>query len=577
MPQVLALLRGGALAVAVGVVVFAFDIVTGFAFGDAEGVFLTGAVAAVIFGLVGRQDKVLTMVGAGLAGAAAILLGMLSGFGALDWALVLGAVLSILWVWRGESTGVDPSGLVWFGLAVALLVVVVLPLILDGGALGHDESAYALKARQWLEGTPGTGWGMHRGIGMSVFGYVVLALGGSEGALRMIGLVGAVGLAAGVWALGREMSRPLTGSVAAIAIIAGPHLLFRSTEYLSDVPSAALLVWCMVVIWRELGRREAPTYRLLWLVPLVVVAFYLRYQSALSLLLVGLVSLCLWWSKLRRRPGPVLAVIGLVLAALVPHFLFAMELFGSPFGIVLSTGENAVRTYVGQGLADYRAQFGWELAGWVGPIALAAAFMDIALGFRESETRVRQAFLLVPALAQVLMLGLISHGEPRFLFFPVALVVVAGAIGVDQRLVRGRQWARAVAFGLAVVVAGSLGLSAVYARDRVGGRSANNEPLQLAAALIAEDSPSRDCAVMTSNDAQVTFYSACATSRFRADADPRDAVAALPGESRYLLLVDGSTSQPTGDDLEALISLTEGEPTLVDGRRRDAVFYRFAD
>jgi hypothetical protein len=44
------------------------------------------------------------------------------------------------------------------------------------------------------------------------------------------------------------------------------------------------------------------------------------------------------------------------------------------------------------------------------------------------------AFLVVPAVTHVVAIGIASHGEPRFVFFAVALLCAAGAVVVTDAL-----------------------------------------------------------------------------------------------------------------------------------------------
>src|SRR5690606_27849445 len=68
-----------------------------------------------------------------------------------------------------------------FAVTFALAKIVV-----DSGPLGHDEAVYAVKARAWLEGTPDTGWSIHRGIGQSVLAAAILPFSHSAEALRFL-------------------------------------------------------------------------------------------------------------------------------------------------------------------------------------------------------------------------------------------------------------------------------------------------------------------------------------------------------------------------------------------------------
>ena len=201
-------------------------------------------VVALLAGWVGwtePADRTAQAIGATVVGVMAIASALIGSPGALELGVALGAtgVVAVSLVkgelrWRPMLAAVAV-------VAIALALVNLVPLVLDGGGLAHDESAYALKARHWHEGTPETGWNLHRGIAMSAFGYVVLGWGGTEAGLRILGIVALTGLVFVTWALGRRMADWRVGTVAALALLSSPALLRRSTEYLSDVPSAALL------------------------------------------------------------------------------------------------------------------------------------------------------------------------------------------------------------------------------------------------------------------------------------------------------------------------------------------------
>jgi hypothetical protein len=354
-------------------------------------------------------------------------------------------------------------------------------------------------------------------------------------------------------------------------------MLRRATEYLSDIPAAALLVWCMVIVWREFGIRDRPSYRLLWLLPLAWTAFYLRYQSILSLALIALVVLMLWWRKVRERPGPVLAASLIGIIGLIPHVIHALDLTGKPWGILTFTGGIAERAYVGQGLVDYVSLMVWPLAGFVGPIAAVAAFGGLAFAWRSPLIRERFLFLLVPAVLQVVALGLLSHGEPRFVFFPLALVVVAGVMAIDRWVSEGNQRVTTpTAWGLAILLIGSLGISAGYVRRSVENRARLNLPIQLAAHEVRFQAGSATCGVLTTVTPQTTYYSECASRPFVEAETPQTSVALLEGPERFMVLLENGRRQPEGGDLAGLIALTEGTPVIIPGAF-DAYVYTFVD
>jgi len=579
MTKGIALTRGVAAGCVASSLVFAVVVVLDLASGASSFVFLIGAIAGVALGLLSPSDRRTETLGAILVGGSALVAGVATGFGWLEYSMIGGSGLAAVWFNSREKAPGNPW--IWFrwgGAAIPILLIVLVPLILDGGTLGHDESAYALKARQWLEGTPGSGWSPHRGTGMSAYGYVVLAMGGEEAGLRSLGLAGVIALSAATWALGHRMAGPRAGAMAAFAVISGPAVLLRSTEYLSDVPAAALLTFCMAIVWWELRERDSPSYRLLWALPFAWGAFYLRYQSALSLILIAVVAAWLWWPKIRRRPAPVLWLVAIGALGLIPHLVHSIDLTDQPWGILLNTGGAAVRNFVGQGLRDYADQLFWALGGWVLPVVLVMAVAGLIVAWRNTEARQAYMFLLIPATLQVIAIGLISRGEPRFIFFPIALFVVAGTIALDAWFSAraSGSLARSVGWGLVVLLAGSLAISSTEARRWVSSRTASNEPVEMAALEVATQAGGESCGVLTSYDPQVTFYSGCVTQTILPIVDIEEKVSRLPGEFRFMVLVENGKRQPVGAELEELIDLTDGS-TFIDGERRSANVYTFAD
>ncbi|MGD2061406.1 MAG: hypothetical protein PVF87_11105 [Acidimicrobiia bacterium] len=578
MSSVLQFTRGVAAAGVIGASTLAFALLVGVLPGTSIFVFPLAALAGGALFSIPDRERTLQVAGALLVGLGALGLGIVSGFGALEICGLIGAVLAtaivggVVPVPRIVSTGVLAL------LALGLVVVNLIPLVLDGGGLGHDESAYALKAQHWLEGTPETGWSLHRGIAMSGYGYLVLGAGGAEGGLRLLGLGSLLGLAVAAWMLGSGIGGRMVGPLAAIAVVSSPALLRRSTEFLSDVPASALLVACMVVVWVEFAERDRPSYRLLWMLPFAWAAFYLRYQSALSFALIAVAVAVLFREKARAAWKPIVAT-GLVgLAGLVPHFVFATSETGSPLGILLYTADVAGREFFGEGLRDYFLLMGWPLAAFIGPIAVGFFLWWLVKARSIAAERTSNLFLMIPAAGQVVILGVVSHGEARFIFFPLTLTLIGGIIGLFYV---SQTWNRtvsgAVRIGLAVLLAGSLALSAAYVRRAVESRIVGTEPIELAGEEMRELSGDSGCSVMTSYLPQITYYSTCYTAPFRTQLEPEEALEFLPGEERFLLLVEDGKRQPTGPDLEDLLALTDRNPIVVSGERESADIYLFTD
>lgn len=576
--SLLQLTRGAAFGGLIGGAILAVALLTGLTEGANRLLFLGVALAGLVYRLIPEGEARTSAFGGLAVSLLGLASGLISGFGVLEVALVSSGAIAALWLLQGLPTVWSPSVFWSAVLTLAIVIAALIPLVVGGETLGHDESAYALKARSWLEATPDSGWSLHRAPALSGYGYLVLAAGGEEAALRLIGLIALGGLAAATWRLGAKMMGGAVGPVAALVLVAGPAIQRRGTEYLTDIPSAALLVMCMVIIWGEYAdRAEGPSFRLLWLLPFAWAAFYLRYQSILAFGLIGLSVLILWWPKVKRRPGPLLLTLVLGLFGFIPHFVYSIAETGSPFGILRITGSAGGRAYLGEGLVDYALLSGWHLFGLLGlPVAVFFVWWLIDR-WGVPSGRVKVLFLAIPALGQVLALGVLSHGEPRFVFFPMALVsigAVAGAIGVSTR------WSDPVRTGsrlaLLSLLIGSLALSVSATRKSVDNRILSNEPVELSADLVEEISGGRDCAVMTSYAPQVTFYSECVTDIFRVELDAADAVARLDAAEQFMILIEDGKRQPTGDDLDALIAATESGPFVVEGERDSAEVFEFS-
>lgn len=515
-------------------------------------------------------------IGTLTAGIGAATSGSLGSYGSLELSVLVSAAVLTVIPFRGPLKIRLHSTVVGL-VALAIILWVMVPLIVDGGPLGHDESAYALKAKSWLFDTPDSGWGLHRGLGLTWFAYPILQAGGEETGLRTLGLLGTIGLALAGWRLGSLSSGPRVGAVSALVLIASPSLLRRGTEFLSDIPSSALLVLIMAILWKELEIRGQASLRLLWVAPVALAAFYIRYQSILSLGLILLVAAGIWWRELRANPTPVVWLGVLGVFGLIPHFIFASQLTGEPWGIITGTSD-AVRAYVGEGLVDYLLMSPWALAGYVGlPLAILA-FWWCAKVWKQSDSDSRLArILLIPALLQILVLGLLSHGEPRFIFFPISLITIAGVNGAVllSRRLRPAQKHALVATGLLLLIGGIAG-STGSVRGSVLGRSLNFESVMVASEMVEDFSDSTSCEVLTSYLPQVTFYSECETRAFAPGASASQLLASLDGDQSFMILIEDGKRQPTDEVVAEMSESSVGGPIRVEAERADAEIYRFA-
>lgn len=500
----------------------------------------------------------------GGSGATRLVAGVVGGLVAIGvWAFVVSRRPQLL-----DSRFVIAVAL---ALLAAFVVVATARAVISGGALGHDESAYAVKARSWVGDAPASGWDLHRAPLLSLLGAPLVAIGSAEGPLRVLavllalGALGAVGLVAhrlgGWWAV------PLAVGVVGASVA----YLRRGSEYLTDVPAAGLL---LASCWLVLGLLRDPPVaprRAYWLAPLVAAAFYMRYQSSLAVVAMALGALAAWPAEVRRLLPVLWRTAALTVVLLLPHAIWAMAETGTPWGVVTYTQGKGGRAYLGEGLGDYAEMFPDDLAGRTGAIAIAVAALGVVLGIvraigrRRLDRDARTAiFVAVVVAVSVVPLGLVAHGEERFVFFPVWLLIATGAAVVVRFASwigrRGeRRWAVAA---LAAAVLAWLAPAVDTARfvDRnAESRSRSFQVLVDASRAIADDGEGT-CGVLTTYGPQITWYSSCTTSPVLLTRDDLG-VRSVVGDRRYVLLFEHGKREPTGEDEAQLLAL--GPVTVV--------------
>jgi 4-amino-4-deoxy-L-arabinose transferase-like glycosyltransferase len=301
-----------------------------------------------------------------------------------------------------------------------------------------------------------------------------------------------------VWALGRGIAGETAGLLAAAVFASAPSILQRSAQFMTDVPATVFLLALTLVLWRN---RERATWSLLLAAPLAAGAFYSRYASILPIVLITLAAIVLWRRAFTARPAIAVGAVCLFAALLIPHIVHAVNATGRPWGLVTYTARFAGRRYVGEGLVRYLAWLPFTLAG---PLAGATMLAAIVTAVARSTRRV--AFLIVAALADIVLIGLAEHGDKRFIFFPVALLCVAGAIVVAEHIGAKRALAAAVT---ALALAGG----AIYAPVRIGGTRDARIPPLLAGRIVAARAP-HPCTVLAAEIAETTWYTGCSTYYF---------------------------------------------------------------
>lgn len=384
--------------------------------------------------------------------------------------------------------------------ALAAWVVAAALQIAFAHPLKHDEAAYVLGARRWLDGGPPI-W-LYRSIGAEVLAAPGVALG-SLPAVRIAFALASTLVPIGTYALARAAFPERAVATIAIVAIAGAHpMVLQSAAILTDLPSAGMLLCAFAVALHELGRDGGPRYRLVAVAPLCAAGFYLRYGSAPAIAAIGLALVTTHARALIRRPGPVIATLAVAVALAAPHVVFARAQTGSALGVLVESAHATRLDYAGQGLATYLTIDPFTYYGVVITPLLA---IGVVAGLRI-RTRAARA-LLVAALATFVALGVWSHAQPRYAFEFVALLAVLGAAGglALVRRIASRPAALAGACALACAPLGCLVYLAVVAPGRVDDRA----QIGRLADTIRRDAAGRACIVVAVRTPQLAYYSGC--------------------------------------------------------------------
>ena len=378
-------------------------------------------------------------------------------------------------------------------LAAALLAwiaMAVLGLVL-GPALGHDEAAFAIAAR----GAAPVGSWLYRSDGTIEIARLGIALGGAAWQLRLASAVLGTGVVVAGFAVGRAAFGARTGAWAA-AVIAGAHpMVLRSAELLSDLPATACILGGIAIVVGELDRNEGPRWRLAWAAPCFAAAFYVRYGSAPVVAFAIAAATLMWWRAVAARPLRMLAMVAGLAVLVVPHLVRSADITGSMLGILKVSAGMPRRAYVGEGLVTYLTSNPFLFYGaLVAPVAVAGL-----LGLPWLRRRAPW-YLAIVAIAQLVSLGLQSHGQPRYVFVATALLVV---LGVDRLVqIAGTRLALGLVCTswLGAAVAGVL-----YYRHLDDERA----PIVAAANAIRAHTGDRPCTAVALIVPQLMWYSGC--------------------------------------------------------------------
>ena len=359
-------------------------------------------------------------------------------------------------------------------LVVEILMLVVAP------ALGHDEAQYAVAARgdrQWL----------YASIGTAKIGQIGIALGGGDVAMRVAPGILSLGFVLACCWVGRIAFDARVGAWAAAAIVGAHPVALRSTELLSDLPSAACLLFGIGMLVRELSRDDGPSWWVVAVAPAFAAAFYIRYGHAPVIALAALAAAVLWWRAVVARPVRVAVTLLAFIVMLVPHAAYARHETGSVFGILMLGEALPATTRVAGGLIDYATSNPFVMYGAViAPLVVAGLIALV-----RPPARWRPSILFgVIALGQFVIVGVTGTAQPRYVCVAVALLVAMAIDGI-LRLWPGKRIQR---IGLGVFAAAWLSV-AIVAIPVNRGHARLRAPLVAAAHAIAADSAGKPCLI----------------------------------------------------------------------------------
>ncbi len=110
--------------------------------------------------------------------------------------------------------------------------------------------------------------------------------------LRAVGLASGIGFLLATWWLTRLLAGSAAAFVALVVVAGIPEIQLQASRFLTDIPSAAVVLLMTAVVWRQCELRR-PDARFVLVAPLAALAFYARFASALPAALLAATALAL--------------------------------------------------------------------------------------------------------------------------------------------------------------------------------------------------------------------------------------------------------------------------------------------
>lgn len=501
----------------------------------------------------------------------------------------------------------------WKGLAVVLCLYVIAALssLMVRAPLGHDESVYALRGRDLVDGWrnfSGSYWADYRAPGLPVLLSISNRLVGEYVTVnRGVVVLAGAAIVCLVWALAREYGSRWVGVIGALLLIASSGFMYSSTRLLADVPGAAFSLAAVLVYAVEMRR-----VRLRWsfvFVPLLAFVATASRFGAPFMIGAGLTAVFvvaapqLWRSRDWIALGQSLALaIGTGLTAvlaLFTHLLSTLSLTPARANSALTGSKGLTPASGFSDLVDVTSPWTTNPEPlWSTAVAVIVIVGVVASWVGAATRRMRPEIVVfgtvAGALSTVAVTASVGLVVANYLTLALPYWVLAAGAGLrwlgvlllsalDGRAVRA---ARVAMCGLALLL---VVWCVRDSRDSHQSQKASYAALT-AVSIAAGEALGPDCIIVTSYTPQVGYYSDCLVAPFvvRA-ADPSleatvaqsidRAVMAGSGErtadGTAVLWVDRGKRQPEGVQLEnpglfGDVVVEHG----VDGERRNRVVVR---
>jgi hypothetical protein len=152
----------------------------------------------------------------------------------------------------------------------------------------------------------------------------------------------------------------------------------------------------------------------------------------------------------------------------------------------------------GEGLIKYITGNPFVMFGiLIAPMMLAG----LVLAIRRDRTTIALQAL---AVLQIVVLGLTTHAQARFVFLATVLLVI---LGVDA--IRRKVSAKLAPLAAVAVLGAWIATLVAGVQWSANARTAKNAPTVLAALTLRADAAGRECAVLGRHSAQLEWYGGC--------------------------------------------------------------------